>query len=131
MKLIHLATCLALLQVACACTTQNSECANPSNMVQTRQCAAKDLDTVRQELEQEVSSIATELVTSGGEASSAKFLALQAKWSELVDAQCRHERELHGRGSMASLSEITCKDHMTRQRLETLSALYKNTISPL
>lgn len=130
MKRWPLLICFLLIHGSCSRAAPGPSCADSSDMVQTRQCAAQDRDLAEQTLKLEVQAIAVELVEFAGEESSEAFLKLQEEWKLFVQAQCRHQRTLYGRGSMGSLSEITCRDHMARQRSKALSVLYKEAMSP-
>lgn len=129
MRCFVISICLLLSSASCASGITN--CANPINTIETRQCAEASLKVMKKNMENEVNIIAHELISFNGKNNSGSFIELQRQWLELVEAQCLHQRALHGRGSIGGISYITCKELFYRERIKVLNALYKKVISIL
>ena len=112
-----------------ACASNNVNCENPANTAETRQCAEGSLIIAKDYLDKTVATISQKLISFSGKAHSEKFSELQKQWLAFVEAQCAHTRELYGRGSLAGISYISCKERFFRERITELNILYNEVMT--
>ena len=112
-----------------ACADSEINCINPVNTQEMRQCAEKNSNQMKGELKELESRIILALVDYSGKESSDQFIALQKKWESFIELQCDNVRGLYGRGSLAGISYINCKNKYLEYRVKDLSSIYNEVIS--
>ena len=112
-----------------ACANQDINCSNAVNTQQMRICAEENLNQLNTEVKELESKIMLALIDYSGEEHSNQFITLQKKWTNFVELQCINVRGLYGRGSLAGVSYINCKNKYLRDRVKDLSLTYNEVIA--
>jgi len=112
-----------------ACANSEINCTNPINTQEMRECAEKNSKQMKGEFKALESRIISALVDYSGKESSNQFIDLQKKWENFIELQCVNVRGLYGRGSLAGISYINCKNKYLKYRITDLSSIYNEVIS--
>lgn len=111
------------------CANSEVNCTNPINTQEMRVCAEKDSSQMKHKVKELESRITFALVDYSGKESSNQFIELQKKWESFIELQCVNVRGLYGRGSLAGISYINCKNKYLEHRVKDLSSFYSEVIN--
>lgn len=100
---------LITLGVAIYGTASLASCPGETQF-EINQCAAADARRDDAELNRVYSKLTK----------SPELIAAQRAWVAYRDAECTYERAAEGGGSMASLTESTCRSNRTKERIKLL-----------
>ncbi len=120
-----LLTAFIIFLSASSCASVGIDCNNPINILQTRICAENSFESENRKLEALVNRININLISFSGKDYADSFISLQRQWVRFVEAQCTHQRGIYGKGSLAGISYITCKEKLYTLRENSLKLLYE------